>query len=305
MLTPKSLDNTVWLAEPCWLLRTADRLARLKEWPTHEQVLEARQAAAGRMRSVSGKVGVIPVHGMIEQRLGFMGALFGGTATEDVGRELDAMLADKAIDAIVLHIDSGGGTSYGVQELGEKIHAARGRKPVYAMIDSFGASAAYWLASQAKQVVITPGGDTGSVGVYTLHADYSQAAEREGVRFSVVKAGKYKVEGNPYEPLTAEARDHLQEMVDETYSEFVRAVARGRGVTPEAVRSGYGEGRVVSARKAKAAGMVDKIMSFNDLMHNLVGDGGSAGRAASAEVLRLRHQFAKVRVRNENTKGES
>jgi ClpP class serine protease len=92
-----------------------------------------------------------------------------------------------------------------------------------------------------------------------LHVDYSAQNEMMGVKPTYISAGKYKVEGNPDAPLDDEARGHLQELVDDAYAAFVKAVARGRGVSTGDVRKGYGEGRFLPARRAAQEGMVDRI----------------------------------------------
>lgn len=299
MLDLSSLDQTIWLAEPVQLRQAVQRVARIPTCPTAREVVqarrdrleEARQAAARAIRSTKGKVGVIPVHGPIEQRLSAVSMKLGGTSTEEVGAALDALVADSTVEAIVLHIDSPGGSVYGVEELGEKLHQARQRKKLYAVADSMACSAAFWLASAAEVVCCTPGGDVGSVGVYCLHVDQSRALEEEGLQVTLVRAGKHKAEANPYQPLAEDARAHLQLQVDYTYDKFLAALKRNRGVSLEHVRAQFGQGRVLNAEQALAAKMIDRIMTFEHLLRKLAGDAGS-DRRASAEILRLRHQHA-------------
>src|SRR5581483_8663120 len=106
-------------------------------------------------------------------------------------------------------------------------------------------SAAYWLASQAHEIVASPSSEVGSVGVYQLHRDVSKAMDAAGVKHTLVSAGKYKVEGNPYEPLAGEARDAVQQVVDDYYGMFVKAVADGRGNEPPPTDgTAFGGGRM-------------------------------------------------------------
>jgi ClpP class serine protease len=88
----------------------------------------------------------------------------------------------------------------------------------------------------------------------------------EGVSPTIVQAGKYKTEDNPLGPLSDEARAAMQAQVDATYSMFVRSVAKGRGVTPSAVKSGFGEGRMVNAKDAVASGIADKIGTLDEYL---------------------------------------
>jgi ClpP class serine protease len=106
----------------------------------------------------------------------------------------------------------------------------------------------------------------GSIGVWQAHFDYSKALEEEGVKPTLISAGKFKVEGNPYEPLDEQAQTFMQSRVDDYYNAFIEAVALGRGVSENVVRSGMGEGRVLGADAALAAGMVDGIATFDDVL---------------------------------------
>lgn len=222
---------------------------------------------ARNIRERHGAIAVVPLHGIMSQ--------FGGTlmetsepmaSTARVGAAIDKAVADDGVKAIVLHIDSPGGGIYGVRELAAKVRAARDVKPVIAQVDSVAASAAYWVATQATEVVVTLGGDVGSVGVYTVHEDVSGLLDAEGVKETLIYAGKYKVEANPFEPLSEQARAHLQGRVDAAYRDFVAAVASGRGATTARVESDFGQGRVISAKEALAAGMVDRIATFDDTL---------------------------------------
>ena len=264
---------------------------------TSKAMAEAPRA----IRAVKGKVGVIPIHGPVDQRMssGLMKA--GGTSIEFIAAAFDVMLAKADIGAIVLNIDSPGGGTYGTEELADKIHHARGAKPIYAIADSMAASAAYWIASAADMVIMTPGGDVGSVGVYAVHVDESKALEQDGISVTMVSAGKHKVEYASVQPLSVEARANLQQSVAATYEKFIGALKRNRGTTLDHVRERYGQGRVMNAEQAMAAGMVDRVMSMEQLLHKLVGVSGSGASGSShaevdATVLRMRHEWRTRRV---------
>ena len=256
------------------------------------------------IRAVKGKVGVIPVYGPIDQRmsLGLMKA--GGTSCEQVGAALDAMLNEASIGAIVLQVDSPGGSSSGLEELSDKIYAARDVKPIYAVADSLAASAAYWMASSASMLLCTPGGYVGSVGVYMLHVDESESMKQEGISVTMVSAGKYKTERAPVSPLSKDALDNMQDEVDAIYEKFCGAVARNRGITAGEVKRTYGEGRVLNADDADDAEMIDRVITFEELIGKLTNGGGlsssrMSGRAMAgptAEMMRLRHEHRKRKM---------
>jgi capsid assembly protease len=217
-------------------------------------------------RSRAGAIAVLPLHGTISNRMGMMSEMSGGTSTERFSQWLKAALADPQVKSIVMDIDSPGGTVAGVQELADEIYKGRDAKPIVAVANSMAASAAYYLGSQASELVVTPSGEVGSIGVFAAHEDVSKVLENAGVKVSFISAGKYKTEANPYEPLSGDARDAMQAKVNEYYSQFTSAVARGRNVPKAQVESGFGEGRMVMAKDAVKQGMADRVASFDQTL---------------------------------------
>mgnify|MGYP001007909863 CR=1 FL=1 len=251
--------------------------------------IQARIGARSTGVSVTGaNVGVLPVRGTIAHRMGGMDESSGGVSTERLGAMLATYMADETIGAILLDIDSPGGTVTGVPELAAKILKARESKRVVALVNGLAASAGYWLASQAGEIVSIPSGLAGSIGVFTAHMDMSEKLAKEGVAVSVISAGKHKVEGMPFAPLTDDARAHVQARVDEAYGWFVRDVAKGRGVSVGDVREGYGQGRVLGAKEAKAAGLIDRIATSDEVVASLLSRrGSSAPMRAAADRLEM------------------
>lgn len=303
-----ALQNTCWLAEPLAIKRAVLRLSKMLACPTareiaefrRERMMQAQQIAERGARSPGGnKTGVIFVHGPISQRMNAETMKLGGTTTEEVSASLDALMADNSVANIVLHIDSPGGGTYGVEELSDKIYNARGQgKKIYAIADSMACSAAFWIGSAADTFCITPGGDTGSHGVYAVHVDQSKALAEEGIAVTMVSAGKFKGEFNDFTPLSEDSRMHLQAQVDATYAKFTDALARNRGVSAKKVKENFGQGRVMNADEALAAGAVDKIMTFEALLGKCIG-GKHGGQRASVEVMRLRVAQERQRARPE------
>jgi signal peptide peptidase SppA len=227
----------------------------------------------------AGGVAVIPIRGVIAHRMSGMDDMSGGTSAERISSMLKQVAADESIGTIVYDIDSPGGTVPGVQELASQMYEMRGKKAQIAQVNDLAASAAYWLASQADEIVSIPSGTAGSIGVFTVHQDLSEALAKEGIKVDVIRAGKYKVEGNPFEPLSDEGRAFIQARVDEAYSSFVKDVARGRGVNVSDVKGGYGQGRALSAKDALTAGLIDRIGTMEDTFSRVLGKGHSTMRA--------------------------
>jgi len=246
----------------------------------------ACQAAApgSSSRSKAGSIAVLPISGTISHRTGLMSDMSGGTSTEKFTQWLRAAVADPSVKAIVLDIDSPGGTVDGVPELADEIYKANQSKPVTAVANTQAASAAYWLGSQAKEFVVTPSGEVGSIGVFGAHEDMSQALDKAGVKVSLVSAGKYKTEGNPFEPLSDEARGALQDSVNSYYDMFTRAVARGRQSDQQSVQNGFGQGRMIPANKAVKMGMADRVATLDQTLARLGARTPMPGSAAKAET---------------------
>lgn len=216
-----------------------------------------------------GNVAVLPLFGTIFPRANLFTETSGGTSAEIYGKAFDELVKNPDIGAIVLDVDSPGGQVSGVEELSKKIFSARGTKPIVAVANHLAASAAYWIATAADELVVTPSAEVGSIGVFTLHEDISKSLEVEGVKITLISEGKFKTEGNPYEPLSEEAHQAIRERVAEYYESFIKAVARNRGVKTADVRNGFGEGRVVGAQQAVQLGMADRIATLDETIERL------------------------------------
>lgn len=194
---------------------------------------------------------------------------FGGTSSVQLRRDIRAAANDPNVGAILIAIDSPGGTVAGTADLAADVKAARRKKPVWAYVEDLGASAAYWLASQADAIYAnSPTALVGSVGmVMTVH-DVSAAAEREGVKTMVFRTGPLKGIGAPGAPVTDEQAAHLQQLVNEAQTHFDAAVRNGRGLTAAqlaAVRTGG----LFAAAEAVDKRLIDGIKSFDSTLEAL------------------------------------
>jgi signal peptide peptidase SppA len=162
----------------------------------------------------SGGVAVIPIYGVITPRADLMTDMSGGTSIDRLSQSLQAALDDKQVSSILLDVNSPGGSVAMLNEMAAQIRAARKQKPVVAVANTMAASAAYQLASQATEFVVTQSGMVGSIGTIAAHDDISAALEKEGVKTTLITAGKYKGELSPFQPLSDDAKAHLQEQID-------------------------------------------------------------------------------------------
>jgi len=243
---------------------------------TDDEIRERIGAKREQNASVTGPVAVLPLQGPIFPRANLFTEMSGATSVQAFQVSLREALSDDRVRAILIDVDSPGGTVDLVPELATEIREARGSKPIVAIANTIAASAAYWIGSAADELVVTPSGEVGSIGVYAAHDDISAWQEKTGVKTTLVSAGKFKTEANPYEPLSDEAREAIQSSVNEFYAMFVAAVAKSRGVSRDTVRGDFGEGRMLSAKFALAAGMVDRIETFEQALARLSRAHGAA-----------------------------
>jgi capsid assembly protease len=227
----------------------------------------ATERAAARR---DGSVAVVPISGIIFPRSTPMLSpyeRYGLVSTvETIVANIRSAVEDNGVKAVVLDVNSPGGNSFGLAEGAKAIFDMRGVKPIIAQSNFNMASAAYFLASQADEIIASPSAMVGSIGVYMVHEDWTKFNDTFGVSPTYISAGKYKVDGNPDAPLSETARATFQASVDESYAQFVQAVARARNVSESAVRDGMGEGRYLDARPALGVGLADKIRSMADTL---------------------------------------
>jgi signal peptide peptidase SppA len=247
------LDPAAWAA-------LNERMRLLGEVsPSALQPQAAGGARATSWQRAGGGVGIIPVVGPLG--LDFWVSHLGGTNTDALCSALREARDDREIKSILLVFDSPGGVVDLIPETAELIRSIDAVKPVVAFIRPMAASAAYWLASQCRQIISTPSGQAGSIGSYILHVDQSRLLDGAGITPTYVfsSVSPFKVEGNSFEALSEEAQRHIQGEVDSIGHQFVAAVARGRRVSDATVRAKYGRGRMLYAQDALAAGMIDRI----------------------------------------------
>lgn len=242
-------------------------------------------ATPGRQAKAPARIAVVPVVGVIAQRAQSLGA-----STDQIGMMIEQAVRSPDVDAILLDVDSPGGTVPGTPELAEKIRQAAAVKPMLALANSLAASAGYWIAASAGEVWVTPSGESGSIGVWTAHEDWTKFFENEGITVTEFTAGRFKTEGAYWKPLTDEGKAFLQSRVNEVYGWFVKSVAQDRKVAQSAVRQGFGEGRVLGAQQSVDAGLVDRIGTFEQAVEKLAKTVERRSHGPRSEV--LKEQFA-------------
>lgn len=244
----------------------------------------ARPAGLG-VQKAPGMVAVLPITGVLQNRAPEMLESSGVIGVNKLQATFRALVADPEIKAIVLDVNSPGGSVYGIAEFWQAIYDSRGVKPIVSVANHAAFSAAFDLFTAAGESYISPSGQVGSVGVVQMHQDVSAMAEKEGVKTTFIHSGRYKVEGNPFEPLSAESKAHLQAECDKFYSAFVDRLSKSRGVSRAHVEAHFGQGRVLTAKDAVAAGMADGVRTMEQVLAKL-----GAGSGAPAQGLRAMMQ---------------
>lgn len=226
---------------------------------------------------------LIPLHGVLGQRMNLMSNMSGGTSTELFARDVRTAAADPAVKSIIVLADTPGGTVAGTQAAADALRAVRGVKPSATFVQGLMASAGVWIGSATDMVVLDSGtAQVGSIGVVATHVDVSQREQAMGVKTTEIVAGKYKRAASQYGPLTETGQQVIQDQVDYLYALFVADVAANRGVSVERVLSDMADGRMFIGQQAIDAGLADQITSLEELITQLSSSASPARRATTS-----------------------
>ncbi|WP_371376508.1 signal peptide peptidase SppA [Sporomusa aerivorans] len=233
------------------------------------------------------KIAVIYVDGMIIGGRGQVGLFSEGGGTDGLIRQLHAARDDAAVKAIILRINSPGGTVPASQEVGEELKKIRATgKPVITSMADMAASGGYWLAACTDKIYANPSTITGSLGVYMPYSNWEELYKKIGVRQEKIKSGPHKDILSPDRELTNEERAILQEMVDDMYNQFVEVIAEGRHLDQAKVRQ-LADGRIYTGRQAKELGLVDELGNMYDAIDGAAAMAGIQGKPSVVEYGKL------------------
>lgn len=242
-----------------------------------EETRLAAEPRGSKSANAPRNVAVIPVSGPLypRSRETWAGTVPGMDALRS---RLKSAAANPEIGSILLMIDSPGGTVAGTPETAAAVRAAAAIKPVVALADSLAASAAYWIGVGATEFVASPSAEVGSIGAVYAHQSYARMMERMGIETTVITSSPYKAEMSPFAPLSEEAKANMQASVDRTGAEFIAWVAAARNVSEKKVAESFGQGRLVDAQQALAAGMIDRIATLDEVIAGMQAGKGRAFR---------------------------
>ncbi|MEY2466756.1 MAG: hypothetical protein QOD03_1277 [Verrucomicrobiota bacterium] len=207
-------------------------------------------------------IAVVPVEGVLARKPDVFELFYGMEDSTNVLDMVENARRNPDVKGVLLNVDSPGGFLTGGPEIADAIKATDKQKPVVSWVGGTMASLAYYIGSQASQVIASRSAQVGSIGVFTTHIDYSKMLEVAGVKVEVIKnkEADYKAAGVMGTALSDEQRAHIQERIQSSFKDFKRAVKSARpNVADETLR-----GQVLSGSEAKSAGLVDRVgdMSF-------------------------------------------
>ena len=215
--------------------------------------LKLRQEPIITEKDAKDKIAIINIAGSINQ-----------PTSEFIIAKLRSTAADPAVKAILLKVNSsGGGANESDLIWNEMLKVKASSKPIVAFFNGIAASAAYYISTPADKIIATPGTWTGSIGVIAVFPNYSGLMQKLGLEMVTIKSGEQKDMLSPFRPTTGEEKAIVQQLVNESFDNFVEAVSRGRKMTKVQVLK-LSDGRVYSAKQAKQNGLIDEIGYFED-----------------------------------------
>ncbi len=255
-----------------------------------------KQEPQNSLLSIEDGIGVVAIEGPILRKPDLFAKVFyGATSSEEIADALQEIAGRDDIRAVLLNIDSPGGTVAGTPELVNAVAALDKKKPVYAFSSGLMCSAAYWVASQARAIYATPSAQVGSIGVVQAVVDNSAALDRDGIKVEVFSVGKYKAMGAPGTPLTDDQRELISANLAEIASDFHAAVlARGRAIPAEAM-----EGQTFSGRQAQRHNLAGVVPDRNEAMRRLRVYYAAVDTSSRAMTDTLEDQLAQARTQVE------
>lgn len=221
--------------------------------------------------TVPDRVAVINIAGTIVSGADNKGGVFGAPNNVSSGtimRQIREAATDDTVKALLLRIDSGGGSATAAEEVGRELRRfkATTNKPIVASMGNTAASAAYWIAACSSDKIYANSTTlTGSIGVYMPYMNTEELFKKIGVASGKIKSGPYKDILSSDRPMTAEEQVILQNIVNEIYNEFVDTVAEGRKMEASKVRT-LADGRVYTGKQAKNLGLVDELGDYYDAL---------------------------------------
>jgi ClpP class serine protease len=221
--------------------------------------LEER-GAGDRILTVIDHVAVISVEGTLVHKGKWIGSYSGDTSYEGIQTQVMRAAADRSVRGVVFEVDSYGGEAAGAFDTADMISELSAIKPTIAILTDFAYSGGYLLAAAARQIVLPETGGAGSIGVMTMHVDFSKKLESDGVNVTLLSSGARKVDGNPFGPLPPEVASRIRAELDRGRDQFAATVSRYRGGRLSKEAALATEADTFRGEAAVAAGLADGVV---------------------------------------------
>lgn len=235
---------------------------------------------------VQDSVGIISINGSMTNNDSWFNSWMGIVSYQEISRAIIDAANDESVESILMNFHSGGGPVDGVFELADLIKEVDSFiKPIESLSNGLMGSGAYLLGVTARKVNSTKMSTVGSIGVITIHKEYTKMLKEQGIQVNIIRTGKYKALVNPYEKLTEEALTELQEYSDKIYGKFISHVALNLGVGIEEVDNNMAQGREFLGEDAFRVGLVDNITSLDKLVIKLDEQNEAASSRAANSAL--------------------
>ena len=220
--------------------------------------------------SIRDGVAIVSIRGPIFRYANLFTAISGATSIQTTAQDFQATLDNPEVHSIILEMDTPGGMVTGVNEFSEQVFSARGAKPIIAYVGGMAASAGYWIASAADEIVTDATGELGSIGVVMAYLDTRERDKKKGIE-EIDIVSSVSPDKRP-DPKTERGMSVLRQRVDALADVFVGTVARNRGIESETVLENYGQGAVFAGSNAIEAGLADRLGSLESLIAELAGN---------------------------------
>jgi signal peptide peptidase SppA len=258
------MTSTPWAIQPNALEEIIAIAERKNESPEAVAARLGRALDNTQVTEIRNGVAILPVSGPLFRYANLFTSISGASSYDVLAQDFIAAVENTDVKAILLNVDSPGGDANGCSEFADMIYAAREKKAIFAYIGGDGCSAAYWIASAAQEIVVSDTAMVGSIGVVVGITDRKDADAKNGIKnYEIVSTQ------SPYkrvDPGTDVGRSKIQQTIDALADVFVGKVARNRGVSSEKVLSDFGQGGTFIGQAAVAAGMADRLGTFEGVL---------------------------------------
>jgi len=246
-----------WAIEPDFLKTVSREALSTKS----EKILDNTRSV-----KVRDGTAIIPIHGPITARNSFFSLFTGGTSLETLAKDFQEALNNEDVKSILFDIDSPGGVAVGPFEMAEMIFNARSQKSIYSYIGRNGSSAAYWLASATEKIIVNPSALVGSIGVVTT-IPVQEEPDQEGYKNVEIVSSNAALK-RP-DPRTKEGLAEIRRELNDLEATFINSIAKYRSITPEMVKSDFGQGGVVIGSQAVNQNMADCLGTYEEVLASL------------------------------------